>query len=33
VTVDSTEKFLRNFMTEFHGFISRVYTVIPRTTA
>jgi chromate reductase len=33
VTVDSTEKFLRNFMMEFHGFISRVYTAIPRTTA
>ena len=30
VTVESTEKFLRGFMTEFHGFIGRVYTAIPR---
>jgi len=30
VTVDSTADFLRNYMTEFHGFISRVYTAIPR---
>ena len=30
VTVDSTRDFLRNFMTEFHGFVSRVYTVLPR---
>ena len=30
VTVDSTAEFLRTFMTEFHGFISRVYTAIPR---
>jgi chromate reductase len=30
VTNDSTEKFLRNYMTEFHGFITRVYTVLPR---
>src|SRR5687767_1402841 len=28
----STEEFLRNYMTEFHGFIGRVYTVLPRTT-
>lgn len=26
----STEKFLRDFMTEFHAFIARVYTVLPR---
>ena len=30
VTNPSTEKFLRTYMTEFHGFISRVYTVLPR---
>ncbi len=29
----STEEFLRNFMEEFHGFISRVYTVLPRGAA
>ncbi len=33
VTNESTEKFLRNFMTELHGFISRVYTVLPRPAA
>jgi chromate reductase len=32
VTNASTEKFLRNFMTEFHGFITRVYTALPRST-
>ena len=32
VTNPSTEEFLRNYMTEFHGFIARVYTVLPRTT-
>jgi chromate reductase len=32
VTNPSTEKFLRGFMTEFHGFIGRVYTVLPRNT-
>ncbi len=32
VTNDSTEKFLRNYMTELHGFITRVYAVLPRTT-
>jgi chromate reductase len=31
VTVESTREFLRKFMTEFHGFITRVYTVLPRT--
>jgi chromate reductase len=30
VTNPSTEKFLRKFMVEFSGFISRVYTVLPR---
>jgi chromate reductase len=32
VTVPDTEEFLRNYMTELHGFISRVYTVLPRPT-
>lgn len=32
VTNESTEEFLRNFMKEFHAFIVRVYTVLPRTT-
>jgi hypothetical protein len=31
--VSSTEEFLRNYMKEFHGFIERVYTAIPRATA
>jgi chromate reductase len=30
VSVDSTEKFLRNFMAEFHIFIGRVLQVLPR---
>jgi len=30
VTVDSTREFLTTFMREFHGFIGRVYTVLPR---
>lgn len=30
VTNASTEEFLRSFMTEFHAFIVRVYTVLPR---
>lgn len=30
VTVESTEGFLRNYMTEFHAFIARVLTVLPR---
>jgi len=32
VTNEETEKFLRSFMTEFHAFIIRVYTVLPRST-
>jgi chromate reductase len=31
VTVESTEKFLRGFMAEFHAFIARVLQVLPRT--
>ncbi|HYE42048.1 MAG TPA: NADPH-dependent FMN reductase [Caulobacteraceae bacterium] len=30
VTVESTETFLRNYMAEFHAFITRVLTVLPR---
>jgi chromate reductase, NAD(P)H dehydrogenase (quinone) len=30
VTNDTTQEFLRNYMTEFHAFIMRVYTVLPR---
>lgn len=30
VTVESTREFLRKYMAEFHGFISRVLTVLPR---
>ncbi len=33
ITVDSTRDFLANYMSEFHGYISRVYMVLPRTTA
>ena len=32
VTVDSTRDFLRNYITEFYGFIERVYMAIPRAT-
>jgi len=32
VTAEGTETFLRNFMTEFAGFVARVYTVLPRST-
>jgi chromate reductase len=32
VTNASTAEFLRNYMAEFHRFIVRVYTVLPRTT-
>jgi chromate reductase len=30
VTNESTRKFLEKFMSELHGFIERVYTVLPR---
>ena len=30
VTVDSTREFLRTYMEEFHAFITRVLTVLPR---
>ena len=30
---DSTRKFLAKFMSELHGFIERVYTVLPRPEA
>ena len=30
VTNEATRKFLQGFMTEFHGYIGRVYTVLPR---
>jgi chromate reductase len=30
VTNDATAEFLRNYMTQFEGFIERVYTVLPR---
>jgi chromate reductase len=30
VTNKETEEFLRKYMAEFHGFIQRVYTVLPR---
>ena len=30
VTVESTESFLRNYMTEFNVFIDRVLTVLPQ---
>ena len=33
VTNDSTAEFLRSYLTEFHGFITRVYTALPRATA
>ena len=32
VTKPEVESFLRGYMTEFHAFITRVYTVLPRTT-
>jgi chromate reductase len=31
VTNEPTRKFLQNFMGEFHGFITRVQTVLPRS--
>jgi chromate reductase, NAD(P)H dehydrogenase (quinone) len=30
ISDESTAQFLGNFMTEFHAFITRVYTVLPR---
>lgn len=30
VTDDTTAEFLKSYMEEFHGFIGRVYTVLPR---
>ena len=33
VTVESTAEFLRNYMAEFHGYITRVYTALPREGA
>ena len=33
VTVQSTADFLRNYMVEFHGYITRVYTALPREDA
>ena len=32
VSNESTKEFLRNYMAEFHGFITRVYTVLPRNS-
>jgi len=32
VANEATRAFLQNFMAEFHGFIARVYTVLPRHT-
>jgi chromate reductase len=32
VTNEGTETFLRKFMSEFAGFVERVYTVLPRST-
>ena len=31
VSDGSTREFLQNYMAEFHGFIARVYTVLPRS--
>jgi chromate reductase len=33
VTVDSTRDFLANWMAEFHGYITRVYMALPRTSS
>lgn len=32
VTNEETREFLRSYLVEFHGFIARVYTVLPRNT-
>jgi len=31
VTNEKTAEFLRNYMTEFHAFVERVLTVLPRS--
>jgi hypothetical protein len=31
--VSSTADFLQSYMTEFHGYITRVYTALPRGNA
>src|SRR5215203_5148391 len=33
VTDETVREFLANYMKEFHGYIARVYTAIPRTVA
>ena len=33
VTNESTKEFLTTYLREFHGYITRVYMVIPRPTA
>ena len=33
VTVEATRTFLRDYMAEFHGYITRVYTALPRKRA
>jgi chromate reductase len=33
VTVESTAEFLSNYMSEYYGFITRVYTALPRGDA
>ena len=33
VTVEDTREFLRGYMREFHGFVTRVLTVLPRNAA
>ena len=30
VSDETTKQFLQNYMAEFHGFIARVYTALPR---
>ncbi len=32
ITNETTAEFLRNYMTEYHAYIERVYTALPRTT-
>lgn len=33
VSDDTTREFLKSWIAEFHGFIGRVYTVLPRSTS